>query len=258
MYIAFLDEFGHIGPYVSRSHAAHNQSPVFGLAGFIIPHQHAREIATSFYQSKARLFAKEIEHSRGHAATWEKKGKDIFTTNNIDRFPNLKREMYRSLNRIARLGGRIFYYGRVKYQAAQDSNSAGLYKTVMSHSIRQLDSFCETSRSNFIIILDEHSDRKKLLEAAAKTMFGDSPARALIEPPLQVESHLYQTIQLADWIATLVGRVTAYREARDAFADWEWADRLFGTRLDSSATHSKLWRPSASQRRIHFPPTPTK
>ena len=36
-YIAYLDEFGHVGPYVSRADARHNDSPVFGLAGFIMP-----------------------------------------------------------------------------------------------------------------------------------------------------------------------------------------------------------------------------
>ena len=35
-YFAYLDEFGHIGPYVSRADARHNGSPVFGLAGTII------------------------------------------------------------------------------------------------------------------------------------------------------------------------------------------------------------------------------
>ena len=33
-YFAYLDEFGHIGPYVNREHPRYNDSPVFGLAGF--------------------------------------------------------------------------------------------------------------------------------------------------------------------------------------------------------------------------------
>ena len=36
-YIAYLDEFGHIGPYIARDDPRHNDSPVFGLAGFIMP-----------------------------------------------------------------------------------------------------------------------------------------------------------------------------------------------------------------------------
>lgn len=34
MLIAYLNEFGHIGPYISRTHTKHNDSPVCGLAGF--------------------------------------------------------------------------------------------------------------------------------------------------------------------------------------------------------------------------------
>ena len=36
-YIAYLDEFGHIGPYIRRSHEIHNTSPVFGLGGIVLP-----------------------------------------------------------------------------------------------------------------------------------------------------------------------------------------------------------------------------
>ena len=34
---AYLDEFGHIGPYVARQHPSYKESPVFGLAGFVLP-----------------------------------------------------------------------------------------------------------------------------------------------------------------------------------------------------------------------------
>jgi hypothetical protein len=35
---------------------------------------------------------------------------------------------------------------------------------------------------------------------------GASPYRRFIEPPFQLESHRYQTMQAADWIAGLIGR----------------------------------------------------
>ena len=62
----------------------------------------------------------------------------------------------------------------------------------------------------FLLALDEHQQRTALLTAAAQDMYGgDEPRRQLIEPPLQLESHRYQTIQAADWIAGLVGRLGA-------------------------------------------------
>lgn len=73
------------------------------------------------------------------------------------------------------------------------------------------------------------------------------PARCLIEPPFQVESHLYQTIQAADWIATLIGRISAYTIMPNQYADWEWADKYFGQSVRRLSTDSRLWRPRAVQ-----------
>ena len=46
IYIAYLDEFGHVGPYVARSDLRHNDSPVFGFAGFIMPASEVRDFGT--------------------------------------------------------------------------------------------------------------------------------------------------------------------------------------------------------------------
>lgn len=243
MLIAFLDEFGHIGPFVSRSDQRYNHNPVFGLAGFALPHHCARSFATWFFQLKNQLLAPEVKSSGIHPATWEKKGADLFTTKNIKKYPNITAAVNRTINKIYRSDGRLFFYGRQKYMAPGQANPNGLYTTVMAHSIRRLDDYCKNNKQQFMMILDQHSNRIELLATAAKTMFGDTPASCLIEPPFQVESHLYQTIQAADWIATLVGRLWAYRVAPNEYADWEWAERLFGKRIDSAVTHSTLWKP---------------
>ena len=41
--IAYLDEFGHVGPYVVRRDPRPNDSPVFGLAGFVAGDRFPRE-----------------------------------------------------------------------------------------------------------------------------------------------------------------------------------------------------------------------
>ncbi|MFJ4210199.1 DUF3800 domain-containing protein [Paenarthrobacter sp. NPDC089675] len=61
MLIAYLDEFGHVGPYVSRDHAKYKDHPVFGYAGYIIPAQHARYFGAEFLRVKRTLFKTEIE-----------------------------------------------------------------------------------------------------------------------------------------------------------------------------------------------------
>lgn len=252
MLIAFLDEFGHCGPFVSRTDQHYNHSPVFGLGGLILPHDKVRHFATFFFQLKAQMLRNELARSGVHPATWEKKGSELLTRKNIERYPAIRSGIFRILNEITRCRGQIFYYGREKYKQPADSNATGLYTTVLGHSIRQIDSFCSEKRELFMMILDQHSDRKKLLETAAKTMFGNpAPARCLIEPPFQVESHLYQTIQAADWIAALIGRQLAFRAAPQQFADWEWSDKYFGERVKRLTTHSTLWRPQPAQRRLH-------
>src|SRR5690348_14989002 len=57
LYVAYLDEFGHVGPFVSRSHALHNASPVFGLGGIVLPVEHVRSFASFFYRLKCNLLA---------------------------------------------------------------------------------------------------------------------------------------------------------------------------------------------------------
>src|ERR1700755_686313 len=52
----YLDEFGHIGPYMGRNGARFNESPVFGLAGIILPGNAIRPFATKFLQLKQHIF----------------------------------------------------------------------------------------------------------------------------------------------------------------------------------------------------------
>jgi hypothetical protein len=243
MFFSFFDEFGHIGPFIKRSDRRYNQSPVFGLAGFIIPHEHVRHLGTWFYKQKEALLGPEIKRDNAHPATWEKKGSDLFTTQNIKKYPEIRRMAFRILNKINKLDGRVIYYGREKYLKPAKSNATGLYTTVLSHTIRNTDRYCEHEKQFFLMVLDMHDSRIRLLETAAKTMYGQHGAGNLIEPPFQVESHIYQTIQIADWIAAIIGRLMAYRVSPEEYKDWEWSERYFGKRLDTIATHSSLWRP---------------
>ena len=85
-YFAYLDEFGHIGPYVSRQDPRHNDSPVFGLAGFILPSEQVRGFGTWFFQRKCELLAFEIDRGGKHPAQWEKKGSSLYTVTNVTRY----------------------------------------------------------------------------------------------------------------------------------------------------------------------------
>lgn len=248
-----MDEFGHGGAFLSRNDPKFSHSPVFGLAGYLLPHHQVRHFATFFLQLKSNMLRHELSENGEHPATWEKKGSELISTRNIRRYRHIREGLFRLLAEIRKCDGKIIYYGREKYMSPDSSNPSGLYTTVLSHTIRGIDAFCISKKSHFMMILDQHSDRLKLLESATKTMFGaQSPARCLIEPPFQVESHLYQTIQAADWIAAMIGRIQAYAIESEQYGDWEWAEKYFGRDIRSLSTHSTMWRPSKSQKKLRL------
>lgn len=110
-YIAYLDEFGHIGPYISRTDPKHNDSPVFGLAGFVLPIDEVRNFGTWFYKRKCELLSFEIDRSGSHPATWEKKGASLYTARNVEKYAELRKFTFRLFNKIDSLGGFVFYVG---------------------------------------------------------------------------------------------------------------------------------------------------
>jgi hypothetical protein len=147
---------------------------------------------------------------------------------------------FRLLNYIRDCGGKAFYYGREKIYGTTNVNSTGLYTTVLGHAIRQLESFCQTDRTNFVMVVDEHSARKQLLVTASKTMYGHTPARHLLCPPFEVKSYINQNIQAADWIAAIVGRLCAHEILPAEYSDHDKFHTYFWQRLTQVATHSTV------------------
>ncbi len=224
IYLAYLDEFGHIGPFVSRDHESHKTSPVFGLAGFLLPAEEVRSFTTWFFQRKRELLGFEIERSGKHPARWEKKGSALYTLKNIGKYPELRRMTHRLFNRITNSGGHLFFTGLEKPWSPEELDSRELYRLVLREALKRLDDFCRLDHhgeASIMIVLDEHADRLSLLTHAASSMFGgEEPRRHIIEPPFQVESHMYQSLQAADWIAGLVGRIGCIWARPGEYADY--------------------------------------
>jgi len=138
--------------------------------------------------------------------------------------------------------GKIVYYGREKVIGKLDGNAVGLYTTSFAHSIRRIDQLCCERNENFIIVIDEHSARKELLECAAKTMFGNTPAKRLISPPFEVESYLNQSMQAADWLAAIIGRLWAFELQPIQYGDHQQMHSYFWDRIHTVASHSTVFR----------------
>lgn len=243
-YIAYLDEFGHVGPYIGRAHPKHNDSPVFGLAGFVLPLDEVRGFATWFFQRKCQLLAFEIARSGEHPALWEKKGSSLYTARNVATYPELRKFTNRLLNKIAKLDGFVFYVGIKKTAPVGIHSPNLLYRRILSEAIKRLDEFCAKDcapSSNFVLALDEHDQRAALITEASRNMFGGSrPRRHLIEPPFQLESHRYQTLQTADWIAGLVGRLGASWVDPDSFPENALFRKYFQDRLHRTSRRSGI------------------
>lgn len=243
-YVVYLDEFGHIGPFVSRNHEQYKTSPVFGFGGFLLPVETVREFAIYFYRLKCRLLKFELEQQTQPAYQWEKKGAQLFTVRNVDRYRELRASIGRLLNHIQNVGGHVIYAGEHKADHACTHQSANLFKRQLLRSIRIADEFCIARNATCMVMLDEQRAgniwREHNVEACTLAMFEDIDAkcRSLIEPPLQGESYLFQTLQCADWICGLVGRLSAYEVASDQYEDWEIFHRYFHVRVRNASLPS--------------------
>ncbi len=241
-YIVYLDEFGHIGPYVTRDHSIYNESPVFGLAGFALPVSEVRGFGTWFYKQKCSLLEFEINRSQKHPATWEKKGASLYTATNVKKYRELRNFTNRLFNKIDKLDGFVFYVGSSKKDVPLKHEANQIYKYAIREAIKRLDQHFTASvpQENFLLTLDEHDQRSALITEASIVMYGKESRSKLVEPPFQVESHRYQTMQAADWIAGLVGRLGAIWKSPTEYEENEVFRTYFEQRLAKVSVRSGI------------------
>ena len=243
-YFVYLDEFGHIGPFVSRNDPRHKTSPVFGFAGIAIPVSEVRKFSIFFYQLKCRLLTYDIQRdSTTPPYAWEKKGSSLYTVKNIERYAELRQATYRIINKIRSLGGFLFYSGIEKEPPCEAHRPEALYLSVLRDCIRRLDSYCKHNQSTFSMLLDaidsdEPGSKRKFrlagICAASSEMFGShhgNTCTTLLEPPYQLESHLYQNLQCADWFCGLINRYLTHDLLPEQYDDYGIFKKYFEERL---------------------------
>ncbi len=243
LYIAYLDEFGHIEPYLSHNHPSHKTHPVFGLGGIVLPYVQVRSFSTYFFQLKNHLLEFELNKSGKHPAKWEKKGAGLYTLPNVQRYPELRKATFRLLNKISNVGGFVFYVGLEKRKDLKRHDSKKVYYAALREAIKRLDQECEAKNDQFLLMLDQQEKnvmRTEIVETAAISMFGDEPRKTLIEPPIQAESHLYQNLQCADWICGMVGRLSHFEYEPEHRKEYGVFDRYFGERLARVSRRSSI------------------
>lgn len=255
MLIAYLDEFGHVGPYIDPEHAKYNTHPVFGYAGFVMPSQNVRQFGAFFEYIKANLLDFEIQRDGAHPCRWEKKGAALLTTTNVQRYPDLTQSLNRLFRRLQELDGQVIYYGQVKpVGSAKETNESASDRN--AHHLRQilcrLSSYANNRDSDVMVVLDATDEKARLDAVSAMSRFiyaktSPNELKRIVEVPMQVESHLYGTIQFADWLCALIGRLSHYEYVDGS--QFGWASQKFGPKLLSvcATAQSKIRHPLTGQ-----------
>ena len=210
----------------------------------MLPFDQVRTFATVFFKNKSGLLKREIDRSGRHPAQWEKKGSSLYTTKNVQNYPELSRTTHRLLNKLKKCRGFVFYVGEEKVRTAESFDARHQYSTVLKEAIKRINQHCEENDDYFCLILDKQEGgdefRSHLVEQAGRVMFGAPWYSRLIEPPIEAESHLFQTLQYADWICGLIGRMAFYNFDTAVRANLSWTRGSLGKHVEEMAVRSSI------------------
>lgn len=258
MLLAYIDEIGETGAFVSKEHERFITSPAFGYAGFVIPENKARLFGAVFTEEKRRVFRTEIENAK-NPSQWERKGSSIFHQGTFEKFPQQIRVFNSLVRKLRSLGGNLFYYADEKPLGTPRQtklNTEERETAAMQEALNRLARHSESQNpsQNLIVMIDQINENQR--SARIPNMYGHILGRAashaemkrIIEPPMHVDSILSANIQFADWVAACVTRAIEYQVIRSAPYQWVAAskavDAVRGAFTHESKIH--LWSRSVS------------
>lgn len=219
MLLAYIDEIGEPGAFVSPDHPKYKTSPAFGYAGFVIDADHALDFGRAFTEEKRRLFRVELERTE-HAGRWERKGADLFHQYTLERQPQQFRVFNALVRQCRQLDGRLFFYadekprgtpGQVRVEP-EDREVAAMRET-----LNRIARHAQSRDSNVMVMIDQVNEkpRAKRLPVMYSHVLGraaDYPEmRHIVEPPMHIDSVLSSNIQFADWVAACTSRALEYQ-----------------------------------------------
>lgn len=247
MLVAYIDEIGEPGAFVSKTHPRFNTSPAFGYAGFVLPEDQTRFFGSLFVERRRELFAAEIATS-ANPAQFEKKGASLFTRETPTRGPQYERVFRHLAREVVRLGGALFYYADEKpigtlKQVRLDPEE--IEAAAMQETLNRLCRYADDHSQNLMVLIDQinESQRSKRIP----NMYGHILSRTaskpemrrIVEPPMHVDSVLSANIQFADWVAAFVGRAIDYHLIDES--PFKWVTRTFDRDRRVFTRESKLY-----------------
>lgn len=259
MLLAYIDEVGEPGAFVSRTDARYNTSPAFGYAGFVISESAARRMGEVFTFKKRQLFASEIELA-SHPGRWERKGSELLRPDTPQRFPQHIRVLNFLFKTLTALGGTLFYYAEEKKIGTPRQTELDPVQRetdVMGQTLNRLCRYADASDQNLLVMIDQVNEKTRA--ERLPTMYGHILGRAamypemkrIVEPPMHIDSVLSANIQFADWVAATVSRAVDNQLIRES--RYPWANYRDGfNAIRGAFTHeSKLFLRNRSIEHLH-------
>lgn len=251
MLLAYIDEIGETGAFVSRNDARYNTSPAFGYAGIIIPAEKARRFGEVFTTEKRRVFKTELEGVE-HPGRWERKGSSIFRPDTHETYPQQIRVFNGLVRQLRYLGGHLFYYADEKPLGTPKQtrlDSVERETVAMREALNRIARHADSQDRNVMVMIDQITEKTRA--ERLPNMYGHILSRAagfpemkrIIEPPMHVDSVLSANIQFADWVASCVTRAIEYQTLKDSPYGWvcttKHVDAVRGAFTHESKLH--LW-----------------
>lgn len=243
-----MDEIGETGAYVGPEHPRFKTSPAFGYAGFVLEDFHARQIGSFFTNEKRTLFKTELTDVENPGA-WERKGSDLLRPETPEIFPQHIRVLNGLVREIRQRKGYLFYHacekprgtpGQTKLDTTQRRDRA------LREMTNRLARHANSRQERLLILMDAVQEKER--KTSVQAMYAHILGRAntynemyrIVEPPMHVDSELSSNIQLADWIASLVGRAIDYQLIKESRYEWVSRDELFQDLRGAFTHESKL------------------
>ena len=250
MLIAYIDEVGEAGAFISKDHKRFKISPAFGYAGFVVPEQHvhalSRDVAITKQKFYSLLCGDGEEEPGNYAPTWERKGSDLLSKHAMGRAGRQEVVELRSL--LARIssnyGGKLFYFVREKpigspgqvWGKNTDNNWENKREErtleCLSEAINRLCRYAEHEDQNILLFQDMINEKQRFhqVRRSYAHIYGrikeHQEMLRILEAPAYIDSELSTNIQCADWIAALIGRACDYQLVLNSSYQWV-ADSFF-------------------------------
>ena len=163
MLIAYIDEVGEAGPFVSKNHPKCNTSPVFGYAGFIVPEEHVHALSRDVALTKQRFYSllcgDKQEEREQYTPTWERKGAELLSKHAMGRAGRREVIALRALlSRISgTYGGKLFYFVREKPKNKREERTL----KCLSEAINRLCTYAESEEQNILLFQDMINENER-------------------------------------------------------------------------------------------------